>query len=67
MARTERASASYEEPTKNVADHERNAVVLPPSKARAGRMDRNTFYMLVASTLLVICLFAVTFAYFKPA
>jgi hypothetical protein len=66
MARTERASESYEEPQKNVARHPRNDVALPPTKARAGLMDRNTFYVLIASTLLVICLFAATFAYFKP-
>jgi len=67
MAQTQRASKSYEEPEKNVAKHPRNEIALPPSKARAGIMDSNSFYVLIASTLLVICLFAATFAYFKPA
>lgn len=66
MARAQRASDSYEDPGKNVAGQHGRAV-LPSSKARAGIMDRDTLYMLVASTLLVICLFAAVFAYFRPA
>jgi hypothetical protein len=60
------ASPSYEEPDKNVADQP-YPVVLPPSKARAGILDRDSLYMLVAGVTLVILLFATVFAYFKPA
>jgi hypothetical protein len=42
-------------------------VVLPPSKARAGIMDRDTLYMLIAATVLIVFLFAAVFAYFHPA
>jgi hypothetical protein len=66
MARAKQASPSYEEPDRNVADHS-VPVVLPPSKARAGIMDRDTLYMLIVSTVLVVLLFAAVFAYFKPA
>jgi hypothetical protein len=66
MAQAKRASASYEEPEKNVAD-QRAPVVLPPSKARAGIMDRDTLYMLIASTALTILLFTAVFAYFRSA
>jgi hypothetical protein len=66
MAQAKQASPSYEEPEKNVADH-RYPVVLPASNARAGIMDRDTLYMLIAGTVLTIVLFAVVFAYFKPA
>ena len=66
MAQAKHASPSYEEPDKNVADHS-VPVVLPSSKARGGIMDRDTLYMLVAGTTLVVVLFAAAFAYFKPA
>jgi hypothetical protein len=66
MAQAKRASPSYEEPEENVAEQPR-PVVLPPSKARAGLMDRDSLYMLVAGTTLVILLFATLFAYFRPA
>jgi hypothetical protein len=51
------ASPSYPEPTENVAQKK----VLPPSKARAGLMDRDSLYMLVGSTILVVVAFAVIF------
>jgi hypothetical protein len=66
MAQAKRASPSYEEPEKNVA-HQRSPVVLPPSKARAGIMDRDTLYMMVIGTALTILLFAAVFVYFKSA
>jgi hypothetical protein len=65
MAQAKQASPSYEEPEKNVAD-QRYPVVLPASKARAGIMDRDTLYMLIAGTVLTIVLFAAVFAYFTP-
>jgi len=66
MAHAKQASPSYEEPEKNVAD-QRYPVVLPPNKARAGIMDRDTLYMLIAGTVLIVFLFAAVFAYFQPA
>jgi hypothetical protein len=51
------ASPSYPEPTENVAKKK----VLPPSKARAGLMDRDSLYMLVGGTTLVVVAFAVIF------
>jgi hypothetical protein len=51
------ASPSYPEPTKNVAQKK----VLPPSKARAGLMDRDSLYMLIVGTTLVVVAFAVIF------
>jgi len=64
MANAKRASPSYEEPEKNVAN-QRVPTVLPPSKARAGIMDRDTLYMLAIGTTLTILLFAAVFAYFN--
>jgi hypothetical protein len=49
------ASPSYPEPSENVA-HKK---VLPPSKARAGLMDRDSLYMLIGGTILVVVAFAV--------
>jgi hypothetical protein len=66
MAQAKRASPSYEEPEKNVAG-QRNPVVLPPSKARAGIMDRDTLYMLIVGTALTVLLFAAIFVYFEHA
>jgi hypothetical protein len=51
------ASPSYPEPTENVAQKK----VLPPSKARAGLMDRDSLYMLIGGTTLVVVAFAVIF------
>jgi hypothetical protein len=51
------ASPSYPEPTENVAQKE----VLPPSKARAGLMDRDSLYMLIVGITLVVVAFAVIF------
>jgi hypothetical protein len=66
MAQAKRASASYEEPEKNVAERGVPAV-LPPSKARAGILDRDTLYMLIVSTVLIIVLFGAIFTYFSRA
>jgi hypothetical protein len=66
MASAKRASPSYEQPEKNVADQP-DPAVLPPSKARAGLMDRDTLYMLIVGTTLTIVLFAAVFAYFNHA
>ena len=66
MAQAKQASPSYEEPEKNVAGQS-YPVLPPPSKARAGIMDRDTLYMLIAGTVLIIVLFAAVFAYFQPA
>ena len=66
MAQAKRASSSYEEPEKNVADQP-DPAVLPPSKARAGLMDRDTLYMLIVGTALTVVLFALVFAYFNHA
>jgi len=66
VAQAKQASPSYEEPDRNVADRS-VPTVLPPTKARAGLMDRDSLYMLLASTALLIVLFAAAFAYFKPA
>lgn len=49
------ASPSYPEPSENVARKK----VLPPSKARAGLMDRDSLYMLIGGTILVVVAFAV--------
>jgi hypothetical protein len=51
------ASPSYPDPTENVARKK----VLPPSKARAGLMDRDSLYMLIVGTTLVVVAFAVVF------
>jgi hypothetical protein len=51
------ASPSYPQPTENVARKK----VLPPSKARAGLMDRDSLYMLIGGTTLVVVAFAVIF------
>jgi hypothetical protein len=66
MAQARQVSPSYEEPEKNVAN-QRNPVVLPPSKARAGIMDRDTLYMLIVGTLLTVLIFAAIFVYFRNA
>jgi hypothetical protein len=66
MAQARHASPSYEQPEKNVAN-QRNPVVLPPSRARAGTMDRDTLYMLIVGTLLTILFFAAVFVYFTNA
>ena len=63
---SKRASPSYEEPEKNVADQP-DPAVLPPSKARAGLLDRDSLYMLIVGTALTIVLFAAVFAYFNTA
>jgi hypothetical protein len=55
------ASPSYPEPTENVAQKK----VLPPSKARAGLMDRDSLYMLIGGTTLVVVAFAVIFALYS--
>ena len=47
--------------------NQRNPVVLPPSKARAGIMDRDTLYMLIVGTLLTVLFFAAIFIYFRNA
>ena len=57
---TKSASPSYQEPEVNVAGKK----VLPPSKARAGLMDRNTLYMLIASTVLTLLFFGAIFFLF---
>ena len=64
MAAAKRASPSYEEPEKNVAQ-QRSPAVLPSSKARAGILDRDTLYMVIAGTGLTILLFAAIFFYFS--
>jgi hypothetical protein len=51
------ASPSYPEAAENVADKK----VLPPSKARAGLMDRDSLYMLIASTMCTVVAFAMIF------
>ena len=51
------ASPSYPEPTENVADKK----VLPPSKSRAGLMDRDSLYMLIASVTCTVIAFATIF------
>ena len=51
------ASPSYPKPNENVARKK----VLPPSKARAGLMDRDSLYMLIIGTPLVVVAFAVIF------
>jgi hypothetical protein len=66
MAQAKRASPSYEEPEENVAEQPR-PVVLPPSKARAGIMDRDTLYMLIVGTLLTVLFLAAVFIYFRNA
>jgi hypothetical protein len=66
MAQARRASPSYEEPERNVAN-QRNPVVLPPSKARAGIMDRDTLYMLIVGTALTILFFTAIIVYFRNA
>ena len=65
MAHARSASPSYQEPNKNVSRHS-YPVVLPASKARAGIMDTDTLYMLVAGTTLTILLFAALFAHYHP-
>jgi hypothetical protein len=55
MAKT--ASPSYEQPQENVAQKK----VLPPSKARAGLMDKDTLYMLIIGTILTIVFFGAIF------
>jgi hypothetical protein len=54
------ASPSYEEPTENVA-HKKT---LPATKARAGLMDTDTLYMLVAGTILTVLIFGAIFLYY---
>jgi hypothetical protein len=51
------ASPSYPQPTENVAQKK----VLPPSKARAGLMDRDSLYMLIASITCTVIAFAMIF------
>lgn len=56
------ASPSYQDPNSNVAGKK----VLPPSKARAGLMDRDTLYMLIIGTVLTILFFgAIFFTYLR--
>ena len=66
IAQARQVSPSYKEPEKNVAN-QRNPVVLPPSKARAGIMDRDTLYMLIVGIALTILFFAAIFVYFRNA
>jgi hypothetical protein len=66
MAQARGASPSYQEPNKNVSHHP-YPVMLPASKARAGIMDPDTLYMLIAGTTLTILLFAALFAHYNPA
>jgi hypothetical protein len=66
MAQATHASPSYEQPEENVPEQPR-PVVLPPSKARAGIMDRDALYMLIVGTLLTIFFFAAVFVYFRNA
>jgi hypothetical protein len=54
------ASPSYPEPTENVAQKK----VLPPSKARAGLMDRDSLYMLIVGTTLTVVAFAAIFFFY---
>lgn len=54
------ASPSYEEPTENVAKKK----TLPATKARAGLMDTDTLYMLVAGTILTVLIFGAIFLYY---
>jgi hypothetical protein len=58
---TKSASPSYQEPDVNVAGKK----VLSPSKARAGLMDRDSLYMLIASTVLTLLFFGAIFIYFQ--
>jgi hypothetical protein len=51
------ASPSYPQPTENVAQMK----VLPPSKARAGLMDRDSLYMLIAGLTCTVIAFAMIF------
>jgi hypothetical protein len=56
------ASPSYKDPHVNVAGKK----VLPPSKARAGLMDRDTLYILIVGTILTVLFFgAIFFTYFR--
>ena len=52
---TKSASPSYPEPNENVAGKK----VLPPSKARAGLMDRDSLYMMIVGTTLTVVAFVV--------
>lgn len=54
------ASSSYEEPSENVAGKK----TLPPSKARAGVMDKNSLYMMIVGTILTIVFFGGIFLYY---
>ena len=51
------ASPSYPDPAENVAQKK----VLPPAKARAGLMDRDSLYMLIIGSTLIVLAFAVIF------
>jgi hypothetical protein len=55
------ASPSYPDPAENVAQKQ----VLPPSKARAGLMDRDSLYMLIAATALIVLGFALIFVLYE--
>ena len=55
------ASPSYPESDENVAGKK----VLPPAKARAGLMDRDSLYMLIFGTAFTVVAFAVVFFFYS--
>jgi hypothetical protein len=64
---TQRASADYEQPEKNVADM-RDPVTLPTNKARAAESRGHMGAVLVVSIALVVIAFAaIYFSFFMAA
>lgn len=60
MARPERASADYPQPTKNVADHG-EVTVVPATKAKQGINIRPMLYVLTIGIALAILLMGLAY------